>query len=401
MAADETLIIGAGPAGLASAHYLKRFGLPFRIVDKADCVASTWANLYPSLQLNTARFVSHLPGRRMPLRYKLYPTGRQLYEYLVDYARREGFRIEFGVEVKRVAPIEGGWHVETSAWTDDFQNVIIASGRFSNPYIPDLPGQETYTGRRLHACEYRRAADFAGQHVLIVGNGPSGADIAVELGETAARPVRLVVRSDLVIARRFPLGLPETAWRRLLRPLPERLTKPIMDRLSYMGYPDMPEIARKYGLKFAPNRVDRAGSSAPLRGRELLDAIKAGKVLPVPTLVRLHERCADLADGSTVPADVVILCTGYRPAIGYLDFPYEVDRDGWLKRISDDIEDSVTEVAGYPGLYQVGRYYRGLGPLHNIRAEAKDAALRIQASRIRARHMQALNADAQPEPESP
>jgi hypothetical protein len=75
----------------------------------------------------------------------------------------------------------------------------------------------------------------------------------------------------------------------------------------------------------------------------------------------------------------VILCTGYRPAIGYLEFPYEVDRDGWLKRISDNIEDSVTEAAGYPGLYQVGRYYRGLGPLHNIRAEAKDAAQRIAA----------------------
>jgi hypothetical protein len=168
-----------------------------------------------------------------------------------------------------------------------------------------------------------------------------------------------------------------------------------MDKLSYMSYPDMPAIARQYGLKFAPNRVDRAGSSAPLRGRELIDAIKAGKVLPVPALVRLHERCADLANGSSVPADVVILCTGYRPAIGYLDFPYEVDRDGWLKRISDNIEDSVTEVAHYPGLYQVGRYYRGLGPLHNIRAEAKDAALRI-----RARHMQALNTNAQPQPDS-
>jgi hypothetical protein len=153
----------------------------------------------------------------------------------------------------------------------------------------------------------------------------------------------------------------------------------------------MPDLASRYGLKFAPNRVDRVGSSAPLRGRELIDAIKAGNVLPVAGLARLHDRCADLVDGSTVPADAVILCTGYRPAISYLDFPYDVDRDGWLRRISDDIEDSVTEVADYPGLYQVGRYYRGLGPLHNIRAEAKDAALRINALRnhalrIHARH---------------
>jgi hypothetical protein len=376
--AREVLVIGAGPAGLASAYCLKRAGLPYRVVDRADCVASTWAVQYPSLQLNTARFISHLPGRRMPLRYKLYPMGTQLYEYLVEYARRGRFNIELLTDVKRVTPDADGWRVETNGWTRTFAAVIIASGRFSNPYLPHIPGQETFTGQLLHASAYRRAAEFAGQRVMVVGNGPSGSDIAVELGEMAARPALLSIRSDLVMARRFPFGIPETAWKIVLDRLPPTARKPLSDAISYMGYPGMAEFARVYGLKFAPNREDRIGNSAPIRGPELLRAVRAGKVAPVAGLARLHGRCAELMDETKREVDVVILCTGYRPAISYLDFPYQVDRDGWLMRTSANIEDSVTEVAGYAGLYQVGRYYRGLGPLHNIRAEAKDAVERIR-----------------------
>ncbi|MDZ4763261.1 MAG: NAD(P)/FAD-dependent oxidoreductase [Chloroflexota bacterium] len=380
----EVLVIGAGPAGLASAHHLQRAGIPYRVVDRAECIASTWANLYPSLQLNTARFVSHLPGRRMPLRYKIYPLGTQLYEYLVEYAERGQFKLEFGVTVRRVTPeahaSASGWRVETDAWTAWFPAVIVASGRFNNPYMPTIPGQETYTGRLLHASAYHRAADFAGQQVVVVGNGPSGADIAAELSAAAARPVWLSIRSDIVMARRYPLGLPETVWRILLDRLPARVNKWLTNRISYMGYPDQDDLAAQYGVKFAPNRVDRVGSSAPIRGRELIDAIRAGNVRPVAGLARLHERRAALLDGTSVEADAVILGTGYRPAIQYLDFPYTVDKDGWLKRTSDEITDSVTAVAGYAGLYLVGRYYRGLGPLHNIRAEAHDAVTRIAAA---------------------
>ena len=61
------------------------------------------------------------------------------------------------------------------------------------------------------------------------------------------------------------------------------------------------------------------------------------------------------------------MCTGYRPVLDYLDIDYETDSEGWPLRSDPD----GTEIAGYPGLYLVGRYYRGLGPLHNIRSEAR------------------------------
>ncbi|NDJ62060.1 MAG: NAD(P)-binding domain-containing protein, partial [Chloroflexi bacterium] len=113
--AAQVLVIGAGPAGLASAYYLQQAGIAYRVVDRADAIGSTWARLYPSLRLNTASVVSSLPGMRLPLRYGVYPTGRQFYAYLRRYAERFQFNIDLGVTVERVAPQDDGWWVETSA----------------------------------------------------------------------------------------------------------------------------------------------------------------------------------------------------------------------------------------------------------------------------------------------
>ncbi|MFQ3566046.1 MAG: NAD(P)/FAD-dependent oxidoreductase [Aggregatilineales bacterium] len=370
------LVIGAGPAGLASAYYLERAGISYTVVDRADHIASTWSNLYPTLRLNTASFVTHLPGRRMPLRYGYYATGRQLYEYLRRYSDDHQFHIVLQVEVHRVAPENGGWRVETNRGVYHFDAVIVATGRFSNPYIPDIPGLQTTAINVLHARDYHHAEPFREQRVMVVGSGPSGVDIALELVEVAKLPVLLSVRSDIVIARRYPYGLPDTLWQMLARIfVPSRWRKAIVNKIVYQSYPDAHEL----GLKLAPNRTDRQGSSTPVRGRALIDAVKAGKIRPVAGIARLETDEAVLVDGSSYTIDSLILSTGYRPAIGYLDIDYETDVDGWPRRISDDIEGGLTQVLGYPGLYLVGRFYRGLGPLNNIRREAATAVREIEA----------------------
>jgi indole-3-pyruvate monooxygenase len=210
---------------------------------------------------------------------------------------------------------------------------------------------------------------------MVVGNGPSGVDIALELTPAAAQPILLSIRSDIVVARYYPYGLPDSAWHLLVRLfLPKRWRKRVLDKIVFQGYRD----AEGAGLPLAPNRTDRKGTSAPIRGRGLIDAIKAGSVRIVPGLTRFEGGKVILDDGNRHEVDTVILSTGYRPAIDYLDIPFETDVDGWPRRTTDDIEDGSTEVLGYPGLYLVGRFYRGLGPLHNIRHEARSAVQEIQ-----------------------
>ncbi|MBE2271286.1 MAG: NAD(P)/FAD-dependent oxidoreductase [Anaerolinea sp.] len=370
---DEVLVIGAGPAGISSAYYLKRAGLPYRVVDRAAVPASTWANLYPSLQLNTAGFVSHLPGERIPLRFGVFPMGRDYYAYLRDYVDHHRLQIDYGVEVLRVSPGSDGWCVETRRVdaepheTAIYRAVIIAAGRFGNPVVPPIPG--AFNGRLLHARDFHDPAAFAGRRVLVVGSGPSGVDIAAALADVTP-PVSLAIRNDIVVARKYPYGLPNTAWQILLSPLPPKWRKPLLDRIVYQGYRDADDI----GLKFAPNREDRRGTGAPVRGHELIDAIRAGKIKPVAGLAALDGDHAVMDDGQRLAVDTIIFGTGYRPVLDFLDFPYQLDSDGWHIRLDPD----TYQVSGQPGLFVVGWFYRGLGPMHNIRAEARTVVRGIE-----------------------
>ncbi len=368
--AEAVFIVGAGPSGISSAYYLQQAGIAYRAVDRAPVYASTWSNLYPSLRLNTAGFVTHLPGQRIPLKYGIYPLGSDFYRYISDYMQRHEFNIDLGVEVERVAPDGDQWLVETSAGTERYPCVIIASGRFGNPYLPPIPGVETFTGRFLHSHDFTDPAAFAGQRVLVVGNGPSGVDIAVAINGVTPQPVLLAIRSDIVIARQYPYGLPNTVWHLISRLLPQRWRKDFLNRVNYQTYNDLADL----DLPLAPNRDDRVGTSAPARGRDLIDAVRAGRIVAVKGLARLEGDCAILDDGSSYEVDAVIMCTGYRPVLDYLDIDYETDSEGWPLRSDPD----GTEIAGYPGLYLVGRYYRGLGPLHNIRSEARTTVKAIE-----------------------
>lgn len=372
----DVLVVGGGPAGLASAYYLEQAGVSYVVVDRANEIASTWAQQYQSLHLNTASFVTYLPGKRMPITSPIYPSGEQLYQYIRQYAEDHQFNVRLGVNVNRVAPENDGWLVETSEGRYWFRCVIVATGRYSSPIIPTLEGMDEFRGQILHARDYRKPSDFAGQRVLAVGAGPSGVDIALELTETAQLPVYLSVRTDVVIARSFPYGLPNSAWLLIARTfIPKRWHGKFLSKMLYHGYPDSKAAA----VEIAPNRTDRQGTSTPIRGRGLIDAVRAGTIKPVAGVARFHADTVELADGIQLAVDSVILCTGYRPALDYLDIAYEADSQGYPKRADNLDEGGTTEVLGWPGLYLVGRYYRGLGPLYNVRNEAKQAVQEIQS----------------------
>ncbi len=373
---EDVLIVGAGPAGISSAYYLDRAGIRYRAVDQARAIASTWAHLYPSLRLNTAGFVSHLPGKRIPLRYGVYPLGRDYYRYILDYMRDHQFNIDLGVTVTRVAPDNGGWRVDTDQGSSWHPCVIIASGRFGKPYLPTIPGAESFTGTYIHAHDFHDPADFADQRVVVVGNGPSGVDIALALLDHARQPITLAIRSDIVVARQYSYGLPNTVWQLIAKRLPQRWRKPFINRVNYQTYPGLEEL----GLPLAPNRDDRVGTSAPVRGAGFVEAVRDGMITPAAGLDRLEPDAAILMDGTRVPADAVIMCTGYRPVLDYLAIDYATDADGWMIRAADDSQ----AVQGHAGLYLVGRFYRGLGPLYNIRQEAQIAVREIGAYLARA-----------------
>jgi hypothetical protein len=376
----DVLVIGAGPAGIACAYYLQRAGIAYQVVDQGDVIASTWAKQYPTLRLNTSRFFSHMPGKRFPLRFGLFASAQQYHDYLTEFVAEYQFNIQLGVTVRRASPEGDGWRVETDQGTDWYPAVILASGRFPRPHVPQLPSIEKFSGTVRHSHDYQGAEDFAGQRVMVVGNGPSGVDLAVALPDAARLPVYLAQRTGIVLRPRYPYGLPKHAWMLLAEKFPNRITRWLEKHALAAQY----QRVAQTGIK-TPQPGKMSGA-AGTRGPELIHAVQQGQVLPVEAPVDFTASSAILADGQQVELDAVILATGFRPALDYLDVAFEVDEQGLPVREPEPFPayDGYTpytgyEVQGQPGLYVVGVFYQGKGAMFNFNVEAEIIVQQIRA----------------------
>ena len=376
---EEVLVIGAGPAGIACALALEEAGIAYRVVDQAQVIASTWDSLYPSLKLNTSRFYSHYPGLKFPLRYGIYASARQYHDYLLDYVAQRDFNIQLGVQVQLVAPVAAGWLVESSAGTDVWPAVILASGRFCQPYSAYMPGIKRFGGQVLHSCAFRDEADFAGQRVMVVGNGPSGVDLVVALAQTAQAPVFMAQRTGIVLKPRYLWGLPKHAWMLLLEKFPGRLTRWLERHMLSLEYRNVAAS----GIK-VPGPGEMSGA-AGTRGPELLQAVRSGRAEAVDAPVDFTADAAILPDGRHITLDTLILATGFRPALGFLDFYFGVDEQGLPLREARDfpvyegyLPHTGYQLRGQPGLYVTGIFYKGRGAFYNFLVEARIIAQQIE-----------------------
>ena len=102
-ASEDILVIGAGPAGIATAYALKKSGISYKVIDRADTIGHTWANLYPSLTLNTSRYFSHMPQKPFPSSYGIFPTAKEYHRYLREFVDEHNFNIHLGITVHRVS----------------------------------------------------------------------------------------------------------------------------------------------------------------------------------------------------------------------------------------------------------------------------------------------------------
>ena len=397
MPAADVLIIGAGPAGVNAAYALQRAGIEYRIIERTQLLAPTWNSLYPSLRLNTSRFFSELPGRRFPLHWGIHPTAKQYYRYLVDWVGEQQLPVEHGIEVYRVAPAADGlWQVETSAGSDCYRAVIPATGVFDNPQLPQIEGMERFEGDLLHSRDFRHPDQIRGKRTLVVGNGPSGTDIAVAAGQIAAGGFAwLAIRSGVDLRPRYPYGLPRHAWMMLGETLPKRACEWLQRKTGAVKY-NMGD----FGVWQAPPNT---GAGTGYRGPELLNALRQGQVLPARHPVSFDARGVSLADGSYIEVDVVIMATGFLPVLHqYLDIDIKASNEkfypeagcdwdigpngirGWpLRDVSQ--HPNGRQVLGHPGLYLVGVFYKGRGAFYNMTVEARIAAEQIQAQLARRR----------------
>jgi putative flavoprotein involved in K+ transport len=299
------IIIGGGPAGLAAAAALKAEGVPAQVLDRAAEVGASWKAHYDRLHLHTVRWLSGLPGLPIPRRYGPWVARDDLVQYLKDYATHHGLDVRLGVEVTRLDP---GWKLLTSAGEMTADRVVIATGYNRVPWMPPWPGQ--FSGELLHASRYKNGAPFAGRHVLVVGSGNTGAEIAVDLVEQGARKVELSVRTPPTVLRRAVGGLPTQALGVLLRRWPPSLVDAISSGLNRLLVGDLSRYGLARPARGAFTRVLEDGQ-IPILDVGLVDALKTGKVTVVGAVEGFDAAEVMLAGGRTAP-EVVIAATGYR-----------------------------------------------------------------------------------------
>ncbi len=374
----DTLVIGAGPAGLAVSACLGRRGVPFELVERGDRVGTAWHGHYERLHLHTARDHSSLPEKPFPAHFPLYVPRRQVIEYLDAYAAELGLRPRFGEDVVRVRRSDGaGFEVTTRrGGAYRARRVVVATGYNRAPVAPSWPGQRRFRGPVVHSSGYANGAPYRGRRVLVVGIGNTGGEIAIDLHEHGAEPA-ISVRSPVVVVPRDFLGMPTqvTAIRLNRLRLPVRVQDWIGRLVSWLAFGDL----SGYGLgrpSFGPATVVARGR-IPHIDVGTVDLIRRGAIAVVPEIDRFEPDGVHVAfrDGSRRPFDAVVLATGYRP------------------RLEDFLEDAarVTDERGYPraldaggvlpGLYFVGFVNPPTGFLRQIALDAPHVADRIARER--------------------
>jgi putative flavoprotein involved in K+ transport len=317
----EAIVIGAGPGGLAAAAMLQRGGVEVLVVDRADAVGSAWRSHYERLHLHTVRWLSNLPGYRIPRRYGKWVSRDDVVRYLEGYAAHHRLEVALSTEITRIDREANDWVLRSPQGDLRATYVVVANGHNHTPELPAWPGSDGFTGEVLHASDYRNATAYVGKDVLVVGSGNTGAEIALDLIETGAASVKVAIRTPPHIVFRQQGVIVNPMLGVVFRHLPPSVFDPIARRIRSATVGDLTE----YGLP-APRdglyeRILR-DDAIPLVDMGFIDAVKARQVTIVPAVVGFDAEKVQLADGSTLAVDAVVAATGYRrgldPIVGHL-----------------------------------------------------------------------------------
>ncbi|HEX7163183.1 MAG TPA: NAD(P)/FAD-dependent oxidoreductase, partial [Trebonia sp.] len=181
----ETLIIGAGQAGLAIGYHLKRRDRRFLIVDANARIGDNWRQQWDTLRLYTPAKYDKLPGLPFPAARWHCPGKDEVGDYLERYALHFSLPVRTSTRVDRLEPRPGGGYLATvSDGKISCDNVVVATGTFGRtPNVPAFAAELDSSIRQLHSSQYRRPGQLRPGPALVVGASHSGLDIAYELAE--------------------------------------------------------------------------------------------------------------------------------------------------------------------------------------------------------------------------
>jgi putative flavoprotein involved in K+ transport len=332
----DVIVIGAGQAGLSLAWHLADRGRRFLVLDAAPDLGHSWRSRWDSLRLFTPARYDGLPGMDFPAPPDTYPTKDQVADYLTAYAARFQLPVLLSTRVTGLEQIADGFAVHTTRGTLRARQVVVATGPFQRPVVPDVSGDLDPAVVQLHSSEYRNPGQLPPGSVVVVGAGNSGLQIADELADRH-RVVLAVGRQSLQVPQRI-LGRDLFWWLTksgvITKTADSRLAKRMRARGDLVIGSSL-RAARRRGISVRPRVV----STSP-----------QGVVF---------------ADGTHVAASSVIWATGFRSDYSWIRIP------GVLAGAQVVHRRGVTQV---PGLYFLGlpwQHTRGSALLGFVKHDAE------------------------------
>ena len=361
----DTVVVGAGQAGLAAGYHLARRGRAFVVLDAAERVGDSWRKRWDSLRLFTPARYDGLPGWPFPAGSWSYPTKDDVADYFAAYVAHFDLPVRTGVRVDRLSR-EGGAFVSASGdLRFEADNVVVATGAYQSPRIPAFARTLDPSILQLHSSEYRRPSQLQVGDTLVVGAGNSGAEIALEAShehrvqlsgrDTGQEPARAGSRADRLLTPPF--------WFLLTRLL---TVKTPMGR-------KVREQFRSRGLPLA--RVRRK------------DLVAAG-VERVPRTAGVRDGLPVLDDGRVLEVANVVWCTGFESDFSWIDLPvFDEERAPLHDR---------GVVSSEPGLYFLGLYFLYAMASQLVGGAARDADYVVR--QIASREAQGLSTAGETRP---
>ncbi len=353
----ETVIIGAGQAGLSTGYHLQRRRREFVILEGNDRVGDGWRRQWDTLRLYTPAKYDGLPGMPFPGSPWTYPLKDEVADYLEAYANRFGLPIRTGVRVERVEPAEGGYLVHTDDGRQiETGNVVIATGTFGRtPSVPDFAAELAPEIRQMHSSEYRRPDQLQDGPVLVVGASHSGADVAYEVAPFHRTILSGPDRGQIPIRLDAPMA-------RFVIPVLIFVARHLITRRTPIGRREMDEIRFQGGPMI---RVTR--EHLEQRNVERLSS----------RVVGVNNGAPVLDDGQVLAVTNVVWCTGFRQVYDWLDVPV-IGADGWPQEYRGVAE-------GAPGLFFCGLAFQYAFSSMMMAGVGRDAAFVAEKIAVRSR----------------
>ncbi|MFT4211611.1 MAG: NAD(P)-binding domain-containing protein [Microbacterium sp.] len=284
----DSIVIGAGQAGLSASYHLQRLGIRHVVLDADTEPGGAWRHRWDALTMRDVHGVAELPGDVPPPR-----DGRRANVVVpasfAAYERAHGLPVVRPVRVDHV--VDDGGILLTRSGLREWRSrtVVNATGTWTHPFIPHYPGMETFLGEQLHTVDYPGPEHFIGKRVLVVGGGASAVQF---LGALAP------ITDTLWVTRREPV------WRTdEFTPEAGAAAVALVEERVSKGLPPQ-SVVSVTGLMLRPQE----------REAERLGAYAARR----PMFQRIEPDRVRWADGAFERIDVILWATGFRPAIGHL-----------------------------------------------------------------------------------